>query len=1068
MGMMTALIVWMVATFVALQQSPQRDTERVLSGMAWWLSPIEVNPGSRLQPLTGELNSIEQVGNSKTLWAVGEQGLMLWSDDLGFSWQQHRWLLDQQRPMDRSSDGGSHFQLINRAMAASPDQKFPKNAARNYVDFDREMQKQQAIPRLKPLAPNLQSIFFINEREGWLVGDRSTLFKTENGGLSWTALEGAPEGDLRDIVFFGSEEGLLVSAQGVVYQTTTGGQRWERLANQASILPGFFIRQNKQYSWMAEQRILDVSFRGIAENSRARGYRGLAAFNNYRDLLRVGNDLHFRVSAAGELSVSEAAASVNEVFDLDWAPVFQTTLKDQAPINEAAANNQVAVNKQVAINNQDDFEASQMYRKFPAPWYWLLTLCVLVGVFFWALRRQPVILEQSSITDIFTSDRPLKPGDPDPLNFGAIARALSRFMRNPNTEPPLTIAVTGEWGSGKSSLMNLLYHDLKQFGFSPVWFNAWHHQKGDQLLASLYANIKAQALPPWSKVAQGVPVGLLFRLQLLRRRAAQKPLLYFAVIVIFVSAITYLFNDPSSWNKLDISIWISSLANITSDGDLQRNLMVALFGMVPPLAGLVKALQAFGVDPLRLISSGSRKDKKETPDPSARFLFAKDFAEVSQSLELGRVVIFIDDLDRCSHENVLEIMEAINFLAVSGQCYIVLGMAKTWVKTCIALGFKELAMESLKSQEGHSRLTQHTDDQVRRKQFAEHYLEKLINIEVPVPKIEQGDFKALLMSDTQLKSETKQSISESLDASVTGSLLTHLSLTSRISSFVKRLTSVKQYGLTLGVVCAVALGIYIGTGASGDMLNFMNGSQLNGTAAVTNADDAAWNRDTNRYQDKASDPVNQMDTRDSSKRPGLHESLGLQPTPYADSQTHSSLLLASPRMMISLIAVSLLLIIGICWYWLRRPQRIEQDSKSFQQALAVWQPWIQWHNQTPRAVKRYLNRVRYLAMRNREGQPVAETDLVAMAAISALNAEWVDHPGRFEQLMSDPKSLLMPWLQVQLQKQRLSNEALEQSVADWVTVLSKSVYDHRRLFSSHVTESKTQQTFSSMASEVKV
>ena len=67
--------------------------------------------------------------------------------------------------------------------------------------------------------------------------------------------------------------------------------------------------------------------------------------------------------------------------------------------------------------------------------------------------------------------------------------------------PPLTIAVTGEWGSGKSSLMNLLRVDLRRYGFRPVWFNAWHHQKEENLLASLLEMVRSQADP--SLVAAG-------------------------------------------------------------------------------------------------------------------------------------------------------------------------------------------------------------------------------------------------------------------------------------------------------------------------------------------------------------------------------------------------------------------------------------------------------------------------------------------------------------------------------------------------------------------------------------
>lgn len=49
---------------------------------------------------------------------------------------------------------------------------------------------------------------------------------------------------------------------------------------------------------------------------------------------------------------------------------------------------------------------------------------------------------------------------------------------------------------GKTSLMNLLRQDLADKHFRPVWFNAWHHQKGEQILAGLFAHIRGQSIPP--------------------------------------------------------------------------------------------------------------------------------------------------------------------------------------------------------------------------------------------------------------------------------------------------------------------------------------------------------------------------------------------------------------------------------------------------------------------------------------------------------------------------------------------------------------------------------------------
>ena len=73
------------------------------------------------------------------------------------------------------------------------------------------------------------------------------------------------------------------------------------------------------------------------------------------------------------------------------------------------------------------------------------------------------------IDDVFVSDSPLRAEDLDRLSFNPIAQGLSGFLRNQATGFPITIAVTGEWGTGKSSLMRLLELNLQKNGFLPTW-----------------------------------------------------------------------------------------------------------------------------------------------------------------------------------------------------------------------------------------------------------------------------------------------------------------------------------------------------------------------------------------------------------------------------------------------------------------------------------------------------------------------------------------------------------------------------------------------------------------------
>ena len=53
-------------------------------------------------------------------------------------------------------------------------------------------------------------------------------------------------------------------------------------------------------------------------------------------------------------------------------------------------------------------------------------------------------------------DEPVSPGAQDFLDISLHANSLIEFIENSNT--PITIGIQGEWGSGKTSLLNSIYH----------------------------------------------------------------------------------------------------------------------------------------------------------------------------------------------------------------------------------------------------------------------------------------------------------------------------------------------------------------------------------------------------------------------------------------------------------------------------------------------------------------------------------------------------------------------------------------------------------------------------------
>ena len=70
------------------------------------------------------------------------------------------------------------------------------------------------------------SIFFINDDEGWVNGNSGLLGHTENGGDTWHSQINQSGNALYDVFFLDTEEGWAVGYMGTILHTTNGGDTW--------------------------------------------------------------------------------------------------------------------------------------------------------------------------------------------------------------------------------------------------------------------------------------------------------------------------------------------------------------------------------------------------------------------------------------------------------------------------------------------------------------------------------------------------------------------------------------------------------------------------------------------------------------------------------------------------------------------------------------------------------------------------------------------------------------------------------------------------------------------------
>ena len=85
----------------------------------------------------------------------------------------------------------------------------------------------------------------------------------------------------------------------------------------------------------------------------------------------------------------------------------------------------------------------------------------------------------------------------DKLGINDYANALNTFIEKTGT--PMTVGIQGEWGSGKTSLMNRLWKELKgdekNTEIECIWINTWEHsllKSPEETLISIVGDITNQ------------------------------------------------------------------------------------------------------------------------------------------------------------------------------------------------------------------------------------------------------------------------------------------------------------------------------------------------------------------------------------------------------------------------------------------------------------------------------------------------------------------------------------------------------------------------------------------------
>lgn len=284
---------------------------------------------------------------------------------------------------------------------------------------------------------------------------------------------------------------------------------------------------------------------------------------------------------------------------------------------------------------------------------------------------------------------------------------------------------------------------------------------------------------------------------------------------------------------------------------------------------------------------------------------------------------------------MLEVLESVNFLSSAGKCFVVMGIAPGWVEKCVGLAHKEIAEEMAAKNKGE-------DAKEQRMKFARHYLEKIVNIEIPVPP-------------------TKEEGSQSL--------LSRMAIKTPIMGWMQTL---------LVVVGAILMAFGIFAYFALDSIKLQESQKpIQSPSPVLPTATAENRMEEKRQQEKADSSVSVQTERVEKKvlkelienkaPTDLLEkevSAGTYFRPGQSSQAYLPYVFAAGAGFTSVFIFAIML--------LPRGKRLIEDSNAFSMAIKAWSPVIAAKCKSPRSLKRFKNLVRYLAMMQRN-YPVPAT-----------------------------------------------------------------------------------------------
>jgi predicted KAP-like P-loop ATPase len=277
---------------------------------------------------------------------------------------------------------------------------------------------------------------------------------------------------------------------------------------------------------------------------------------------------------------------------------------------------------------------------------------------------------------------------------------------------PITIGVHGDWGAGKSSILQMAKAGLaKHDGVLTVWFNGWAFEGYEDSKAVLIESLLEEVRRNFTLSAKGLHLLKSLHKRIDYMKAAKK---------IGGLALNYFTGAPTPGQ-------VSALLDAGKrfiDAPLESITGAEVKDFVTSLGGILKE-----PDPETL--------------PAHMHEFRKEFTDLIDEAGIKQLVVLIDDLDRCLPETAIGTLEAIRLFVFVPKTAFVVAADEAMIEYAVRRHFPELPAS--------------TGPQ----SYTRNYLEKLVQVPFRLPALgsaETRTYVTLLLATRELALEDAQTL----------------------------------------------------------------------------------------------------------------------------------------------------------------------------------------------------------------------------------------------------------------------------------------------------------------------